>query len=384
MSGERHGPATSVEVTRAPPVTILTSAVGLGIYVPALLIERQLRRLEVDAEVEVLESYFTPEKRRSHLAQKSAHHSNFALALLAHRMAGDVQDCLDPQQVPSLLSRWAEQGRVNFIVWSGFWLPLLDQYRVLVGNRALSVDSCRIDAELSASFKPHQGHRPDENEIWLWNGELQKLLHHIPVTAQVPLPFGERDKRLVVHGGGWGIGTFQTRALELGESGFALDVVVHDLSEAKQKRQSDRCFMVDPSWHPWTRNAEGRHEFPPMGEVPSYGATIFRNEGECHEFYRVIRRSQAIISKPGGGTLIDSLSSATPLILLEPYGYAEQRNAEVWEHLGFGISYAAWKQAGYSSAVLEGLHRNLLAGKSASPDYTREYAQRLRERRGSA
>jgi UDP-N-acetylglucosamine:LPS N-acetylglucosamine transferase len=102
-----------------------------------------------------------------------------------------------------------------------------------------------------------------------------------------------------------------------------------------------------------------------------------RFRANFHPFYDVIRRSKAIVSKPGGCTLIDSLSSATPVVFLEPYGSAERSNGKIWEHLGFGISYTAWRETGYDASVLEQLHSNILSRTRASIDYPRAVAAEL-------
>jgi hypothetical protein len=358
-------------------VTILTSGIGLGVYIPALLIQRQLRRLHCEAEVEVLEDYYTPERQQGHLNHKRAHHENFALAQIAHRMTRDVQECLDAERIQALIQRWAEERRENFVVWSGFWLPIVERYRQLIGSRHLNVDHCRIDAEISASFRIFPGLQANANVIWLWNGEDQRIIHEISVTGTAPVPFAGRENRLVLHGGGWGIGTYNSKALELEHTPYSLDIVIQDLSEARQGRPGDRYFMVDPAWHPWIRNAEGGHDFPPTGEVTDPRDINYKRNPDFHELHNVIRRSKAIVSKPGGCTLIDSLSSGTPVVFLEPYGYAEKSNAKIWEHLGYGISWPAWRETGYDVSVLENLHSNIMARARRGTDYPRAYVERL-------
>ena len=78
--------------------------------------------------------------------------------------------------------------------------------------------------------------------------------------------------------------------------------------------------MVDPQWNPWLKNEHNRHQFPHFGEVHEDGNTCFINKDENHVLYYVIRQDFAIISKPGGSTPLDSLTSATPIIMLEPFG----------------------------------------------------------------
>jgi UDP-N-acetylglucosamine:LPS N-acetylglucosamine transferase len=102
--------------------------------------------------------------------------------------------------------------------------------------------------------------------------------------------------------------------------------------------------------------------------------------GEYHSLYDVIRFNQAIISKPGGCTLIDSLASATPVILLEPYGYAEVRNSEIWQRLGYGISYPDWQASGYSMEVLARLQNNLLNRAQRGIDYPTAFANNLHQK----
>lgn len=362
-------------MSASPVATILTSAVGLGIYIPALLVRERLRTLGHAADVEVLEEHYEPSRLQAHVAHRKAHHDNFALAQLANRMARDVQHCLTADRVQALLARWAGEQRSRFIVWSGFWLPLLERYRALVPQLRLDIDHCRIDADLSASFRIFPALRSAGTEIWLWEGSSGRVVHEIPVGDASPLAFPQRSARLVVHGGGWGIGTYRDTLAELAQAGFATDLVVHDPAEAAGQREGDRCFMLDPAWEPWLRDAAGHLRFPPMVEVGAGMAPRREPDTRYHEFHDVIRQARAIVSKPGGCTLIDSLAAATPVVLLDAYGAAEQRNAEIWQRLGYGVSLAAWRDSGYSSAVLQRLHHNIVS-RPIAPDYPRTWAER--------
>jgi UDP-N-acetylglucosamine:LPS N-acetylglucosamine transferase len=114
-----------------------------------------------------------------------------------------------------------------------------------------------------------------------------------------------------------------------------------------------------------------------MGELAGERPVEYRRGGDYHVFHDVIRRAKAIVSKPGGCTLIDSLDAGTPVVLLEPYGYAERSNARIWEHLGFGIAYDAWRETGFDEGVLERLHANIVGRAHAGTDYPGAYAERL-------
>jgi hypothetical protein len=339
-----------------------------------------LNALGLDAEVEVLEGYYRPERRQAHLAHKAAFQADFSLAQMANRMPRDVQDCLDEDRIEALIKRWKLEGRHRFIVWSGFWLPVIERYRKSAEALPLHVDHCRIDAEISASFRIFPDLAPSGHEIWLWNWSEQKIIHEIPVSADPPMPFHEREDRLVVHGGGWSLGSYRNAASELEHAEYGLDRVIHDAGEWRAGPRRDRFFIADPAWHPWTRGPAG-HEFPPMGEIVGPADIRWHRNEDSHSLYNVIRRSKAIVSKPGGCTLIDSLGSATPVILLEPYGSAERSNGRIWEHLGFGISFSSWRETKYDAAVLETLHYNLMNRPRNGIDYPRAIAAEVLQER---
>jgi len=360
------------------PITILTSGVGLGIYIPALLISQQLNELGVRADVEVVEEYYSVERQATWLAHKEAFQSNFALAVLANRMARPARQFIDSNKICDLFERWAAENRRAFVVWSGYWLPILEQYRTMSGNRTLDVDLCRIDAEISASFRAHPDIDVGGKDIWLWNWQQRKILREVPITCarSIPVPFGERERRLIVHGGGWGLGTYRSVVPELAPTDYALDVVINNTSGLGERRSGDRRLIIDPDWQPWHRGADGRHSFPAVGILGDGQGIEYQANADFHEMYNVVRHCRAIISKPGGGTLIDSLNSATPVVFLDAFGDAEQKNAAIWEYLGYGISYEAWRDSGYSESLLEELNSNII-NRDTSPSYPQELAERL-------
>lgn len=365
-----------------PPVTILTSGIGLGVYIPALLIRQQLAGFGLTAEVDVLESHYTDDSLHRHVAHREACRKNFALAQMAHRMARPVHSNLDPARVATLLDGWATERRTEFVVWSGFWLPILEEYRRLVPDLRLRCDLCRIDAEVSASFKVHRDLEGDGTEIWLWRATDGAIHHEIPVTPLPPLPFATRGNRLVVHGGGWGLGTYTDTLPALAQAGYALDIVVHDPMERRFFGPDDRCWIVDPAWEPWQRDANGALVFPPVGAIATDGRVTYSQNVDFHGFHHVIRGARAVVSKPGGCTLIDSLAAATPVVLLDAYGYAEHANGTVWEKLGFGIPFTDWAAGGFKPEALEHAHAALLARGRSPGGYPAALAMRLESKIG--
>lgn len=362
-----------------PPISILTSGVGLGAYVPALLNQRALREAGWRVDVEVIEGYFTEDARQRHLAHKKAFQRHFELALVARRMASDLGTALDARRIDTLLSTWADQRRSRFVVWSGFWLNVLRRYVACVPHLGIEVDLCRIDAVASASFRSaHPVVGATCRDIWLWNWAERRLDWRIPVAVQTPVPMERREPRLFVHGGGWALGTYADVLPVLAATGaYALDVIAPEDDVTSPQGPHDRRFTPEPDWHPWRRNRAGALSFPPLREVLHGRAVRHLHSELMPPAHGLVREAVAVVSKPGGGTLIDSLAAATPVVLLRPCGEAEARNGDLWEHLGFGIRLENWRQTGFDLATLIDLHRNLLAAGTTDRVYPPEAYGRL-------
>ena len=353
-----------------PPVTVLTASFGLGVYVPALLNQLTLRDEGHAAKVEVLEDFFSQAHVRRFLAQKAAFGKNFRLALMGHRMSKDVQPALEADRIEALLEVWRLQERSWFLVWSGFWFPVLQSYIDRVPHLAVKVDFCRIDAVVSASFRIQPELTGAQcRDIWLWNWAKRRLEWRVPVTPDAPVAFSERGRRLVAHGGGWALGTYGDVLPEVALAGYELDVLAPEAADWAGRRSTDRRFVHDPDWQPWHRDNAGELLFPPLGEVGLDGRVRYLPNDRVHPAHLLVREAAAIVSKPGGGTLVDSLAAATPAVLLEPYGYAEAKNGQLWEQLGFGVRFDQWRETGFDRSVLSALHQNLLVARELGPTY---------------
>jgi hypothetical protein len=367
-----------------PTITILCSGVALGVYVPALVVSRQLRSRGLASEVVVLESLFGAEKQARILQNQAAFHHDFSVARMGQRMARDVRPSLDAARVERLYEAWLDDQRRLFIVCSGFWMPLLEAYRQRIAPARLWAHLLHMDAAVSASWSQatrdgllagYEGYQP----IWLFNRESGGLVYQLIDYPEPVIPYDQRPQRYLIHGGGWGMGTYQSKIPLLEAAGLDLDIIAYEPREAATPRAGQRYFMVDPAWSPWHKNRLGEHEFPPMGEIVTGRPPQFSNRPDSHELLHLARQARAIISKPGGATLLDSWAAATPLVTLEPFGDYEAQNAALWQEQGFAIPFAAWQGARFAPEALEPLHRNLLRSQGEAPHYVEAWYPRFRE-----
>jgi len=338
-------------------IEVLTSGVALGVHVPGLLLADRLRERGAEASVTVLERLLPPEKLATTKAMKTAFHRDFRLALVGQKVAVNPVDAVPSHRVDELFAEWDERDVRRFVVFSGYWLPVLERY---TARRDVEVCACQVDSVPSPSFK---GDGTPTTRVRLADADLGVLPATIPVSRQPQVPWADRRGSLLLHGGGWGMGTYRERVGELLAAGYSLDVVAHEEADAAVADPAVRYHLIDPRWHPWEDDG-----YPPFGRlVPGVPTTYARGDGH-HASFDLVRTSAAVVSKPGGGTLLDSLWSATPLVFLEPFGAHEQRNSELWQALGFGITLDGWRRRGCSADVLEELHHALLGAADRVPD----------------
>ena len=355
-------------------LTILCSGASLGTYIPSLVMANQFNDRGYDTDIVVIDSLLQDKKQDNILKTKFAFHRNFSLALIAQKMHGDIRSSLDENKVADLLASWQQEQRTRFIMVFGLWVPIMELYIDQSGLTDVKVELCSVDSVKSPGWSTYELSNPHFTMSWLINQAENTVPYLLPVTPNKPIPYTERSGRFLIHGGGWGLGDYKNRIPELVTQGFPLDVIVYEAKDLENRLPNNRYFMIDPSWKAWERNLHtGKHQFPPFGEVSSKGHTVFTNNPHYPEVYNLVQNCQAIISKPGGATLLDSISAATPLILLEGYGPHEQKNADLWESLGFGMRYQKWQESHYSLDVLRNLHNNLMQAREKIPNYVEVY-----------
>lgn len=344
-------------------ITILCSGFGLGLYIPGLLLSKRLTECGISAEVQVFESLVAEDKKEKVLKSKKSYHKSFAVALMSTRIQLDMRQSIDMKLAEQLIKKWEEEDRREFIVLSGHWLHILEEYRDKIAPKKINAEILYVDCGLPPSWQSLKSMQPDYNkgfnEVWLFDYENMNIQYQIPVTDKPPIPYYDRENRFLIHGGGWGMGTYQGKIPELEEAGLPLDIVAYDIAETTGNKNGNRHFMIDPAWSAWNKNKSGQYEFPPFSEIKAGETPDYKNKEDYHYLFDVTRGAKAIIGKPGAGTLMDSLGAATPMIMLEPFGDHERKNAELWEKAGLGISYNKWKEGGYSTEILEILHSNL-------------------------
>ncbi|WP_419872630.1 hypothetical protein [Candidatus Pristimantibacillus sp. PTI5] len=335
-------------------------------------LSRQLICRGIPSEVNVLEDLYLDRIKQKVPAYKKAFHDSFAVARKGAELARDISDCLDSVKVDLLLSKWKQEGRTHFIAATGFWLPVIELYRRRSKELRLHIEFLHLDAAETPSYSVYRECDESFKHTWFYGREDEPMTRRIAMTDGTPAALHQREERYIVHGGGWGIGTYQSAAQELLQAGKRLNVLAY-YDEDMKPHELIQYYRNDPAWSPWVMDESGRMQFPPLARIETGKAPQYVNHEHYPPLFDVILRSAAIISKPGGYSLMESMAAATPFVFLEPFAKHEASNASYWIKQGFGIRYEDWKAEHYAMDTLVRLHENLMRARDQLIDYGGEY-----------
>lgn len=349
---------------------VVSSGLGLGHYLPALAIRHELRMMGIEAGVDVYEEHLDPARRMRIDATKHAYRNNPRLAMVGERLSGSLAPELDHAPLASVVACWESERVERLIVLSGYWWQAVELYWRKCWPRRCDIQWCHIDAADSPSWKtvPEDNHG---RHVWPASAARGEVTARIRMSRQTVMPFRDRSRRFLVHGGGWGLGAYREAAADLLSSGYEVDVVVSDAADTITSADGARFFQDDPDWRPWSRDTSGRFGFPPVSQIGPGIVPRYTPMTDCSGSFQRINESLAVVSKPGGATLWDALTSCVAVIFLPAHGPHEERNAGLWCDLGWGLRYDQWRKDGFPLEPLEKIHAALLAAVERLPVYPR-------------
>ncbi len=348
-------------------IKILTSVMGLGTYVPALLLEDCFLRKGMSCQVQLIESFLKEEKIVKFLKNKEEYHKNFKAAKLGHKLAErQLGGLIDDQEKKTIFEDWNESGVTLFVVMSGNWMETLLEYVDMGKIEPQSICAVHMDVGATPSWCKYMDIPGLKNISVYDENTVQCMLEYPKKFLKTRNVYEEPAKsHIYIHGGGWGMGTYQERHKEFHEIlPYKVKTTIHSLKEAEENDGWD-YYLLDSKWMPW--KSDNNDLYPPIGKVTSNGVKALPN-GLHQGMYSLYEDCCGIISKAGGGTLMDSLITGTPLVFIEPIAMHEQRNQDLWIKLKFGITYEDWKQNDFSIDMLKEIYNNIIENREKIPD----------------
>ena len=118
-------------------IAILGSGIALGVYIPALRLRDYLRGLGYQVGVYILEELFPLQVQEKLIHNKQIFHKDFRLAKKAHQLPGDMTKSCAEDLVNKLFLYWEKERIERFVVFSGYWVEILQKYEELFGKELL-------------------------------------------------------------------------------------------------------------------------------------------------------------------------------------------------------------------------------------------------------
>lgn len=321
-------------------VTILASGIALGDYVPALLLRDNLIRRGAEAEVVLLESLCISSKPE-----------RIRLALKGQRLPSKVLNAVDVLKKKQLFTKWMQEKRYRFVLFSGHWLPLVDEYLRNSRYPLDKVDCIHMDAVVSSSWAAYMESSVPFHAIWPFSFRDNRVNTTIPISEETVPIYEDRPLQVLVRGG-WEMDAYPHILPDLADAGIHSCCIVY--SRTVNIRES-------PFMHYFWSNENGAPfghqicDYPPL--IDESGVLAFLPH--TYNVFNLLVSCRAVISKPSGMTLLDSLESGTPVLFLPPVVAYEEYNARLWKSLGFGLDYEEWKSWGFPFEALAEVHARL-------------------------
>jgi hypothetical protein len=354
-------------------IAILTSIIGYGIYFPSLITRNDLESKGFKTSIYVVERYFSEEKLQTFKESRIAFKKNFKVARIAAQLPLSHKNLMNTEKINKLYREWELEGVDEFLCFSGLWFPILEKF--FASHISKPVNCCKIDAGISPAWKDIDKYSLKiANTFKFFNLDELKINYQLRVPQFQPVCYEKRSRSVMMHGGGWGLGNYIKYADNLKGAGYEKKIMIHHSNEYVKNNKGFRYFMNDPDWDPLLEASKYHKNFPRLGEFAFDAETIsYKNFDNHHGSLKVIQHCMAIVSKPGGMTLLDVLTTETPLVYLIPMGPNEEGNKRICEHLGLGISFENWEKSNFSSQILHECSRNIHKLKKKLPDFLSVY-----------
>jgi hypothetical protein len=350
-----------------PRIQILTSLIGYGVYIPACLVAQKMSVSGLlKADVRVIEQLYTPAKKKIFQETRQAFTKDYRLAKLAAKVPVDYGQALDPLQVEQLYRTWDEAGLTEFLCFSGLWFSVLHTY--CERRPGCRVFCCRLDAGTAHTWENSAGLRI-EKQFFFFDLHQKKINYKMNIPWSGSGEFQRYGQDVLIHGGGWGLGDFLKSTAALDDTGYHRHLIVPQPPPTYENQRSVTYYMNDPEWN-LLDHVSGPGSLPALLAFLPGQQQVRHIPADHHAAFDLLVGQDAVISKPGGMTLADSIAGAVPLIYLEPMGTNEEGNRQVLEHCRIGCSFAAWKATGFDRKVLLSYKKRLQRLREDLPDFT--------------
>jgi len=351
-------------------INIVTSIIGYGVYFPARIIYEQLKARDYDVHIYIIERYFETKAMSEFERTKSSFKKDVRLVRIASRIPVSYVSKLNAEKTKALFKEWTANSSTHFLCFSGLWLETLQEYKKIHSD--CIIDCCRVDSAVSSTWGTLSSLRDIiTNDLSFFSSSAQKIKYVLNIPELQTIPYSARENEVIIHGGGWSLGDFISTKDQFTDA-YHVNLIVHKIEAGISEDEHVTLYANEPEWNPLYKDG-----FPAFGKIFKNGTAQFNTSQKHPGILKVIAKSKAIVSKPGGMTLMDSLISETPLLFLKSVGKNEDANKILWETLQLGIPIDVWQKHKDKGAILREIQQRIVAIKEETPCFLKTYMNLL-------
>lgn len=321
-------------------IAILTSVLGFGTYVPAMLLFNTLQERNYSVELYVYEAFFNVKQRKTLELFRRKFHDNVRFAEATMSVSNGFRN--GEIDYNTIYEMWHVSGKNTFFVFSGKWEEIVKNYNC----KNKFVQNYRIDCTDAPSWKNCES---TQNTNWLLghNGEPPKIR-----LKEEQLKEKRSFVNGLVHGGGWGIGN-QITLPETITNRYKMHMILQEDQDDIFFRNSNMNILFNYEKSYLDQN--GNYCIPKVKKI------LKNHDIKIIDMQKLLCDVDFIISKPGGGTCLDCLNFGIPFVFLNPIAPHEKDNAEYFIKNGLGIYYLDWINCKNRDGEFRKINQNICA-----------------------
>lgn len=294
-------------------VIILTALRGLGTYIPAVYLYKYLKLKGVNTELLIWEDYYNDTSDK----MISLYQTNPRIAEFAYALGAMNEEQFKLEGETGALETIAP-GIKTYICFSGIWhKELLAQQK----RQANPIFNVVMDVVPSQLWKNQLSTSQTNSHTIFTLGETLYLPGEIPSPSEY-----KNREGFLLQGGGWNLIDY----MEINKYPF--------LKEGG---------ITMASTNPITETCTDRHllyKISSIGEFPNLADKEINHNQSYHSLLDEYNKVRGCISKPGGMTIVDAITTCTPLLFTQTtIGQHELANREFCLKLGIAYEICSLK-----------------------------------------
>ena len=167
------------------------------------------------------------------------------------------------------MKEWKSSNSNIFLVLSGNWMKLIGEYKEKYPKINIKVFTIHLDTDRTPSWHNYLNQDNLSEDIWIYDKDKVNFIIDKSFMSKEIFDKDNtiRPPKVYIHGGGWGMGTYQDQYEEFMKNlPYSVKTTVHDVNEIIEYNNWE-YYLMDPVWKPWEINKNEKNLYPRMFKI---------------------------------------------------------------------------------------------------------------------